>query len=321
MNLFDTLITQPIFNLLLGIYSAIPGGDFGIAIIIFTIIIRFAMWPLVKKQIHQVKVMRKIQPEVAKIKKLNKGNRQAESLQTMELYKKHGVSPFRSIGILLVQLPIFIALFQVIQIIALRRDEIERFAYSFMENIPSIRQMIDNPDNFNHNFLGFINITERALSSSTVVTAVSLFALAIAAAVTQYFMSRQTMPQSNSSKKFSDLMKEAANGGQPDQAEMNSLVMGKMIKFLPIFMFFIMINLPGALALYYTVSNLVAVFQQGRLLKSDVEEIVEAVDKQTKPQAKKATAKARAKQAQVTKGENITRISAKDDKPKNKKGR
>ena len=47
MNIFETLVVQPIFNLLIGLYSIIPGADFGVALIIFTIIIRFALWPLV----------------------------------------------------------------------------------------------------------------------------------------------------------------------------------------------------------------------------------------------------------------------------------
>lgn len=312
MNIFELLVTQPIFNLLVGLYSIIPGSDFGIALIIFTIFVRLLMWPLVKKQIHQVKVMRKIQPQIIKIKKANKGNRQAEALQTMELYKKNGVSPFRTIGVLLIQLPIFIALFQVIRIIATHREDVERFAYSFMEGLPAVKAIIENPDNFNQNFLGFINLTETAIGSTVNVY---LILLALAAAVTQFIISRQTMPQTTPTKKFGEIMKEAAEGKQADQSEMNAIVMSKMIKFLPIMMFFIMINLPGALALYYTTSNLVAALQQKRLLDQDVEEIIETVEKDIKKQntGKKATAKARAKTAQNAK---ITRIVAKDNKPK-----
>ena len=136
MNIFDLFVVQPIFNLLLGIYSIIPGGDFGIALILFTVLVRFAMWPLVKKQLHQVKVMRKLQPELARIKKSAGGNRQIEGLQMMELYKKNGVSPFRSIGLLFIQLPIFIALYQVIRIFTLNRDQVAKYTYDFLE-IPS----------------------------------------------------------------------------------------------------------------------------------------------------------------------------------------
>ena len=149
MNVFDLFIVQPIFNLLVVLYSAIPGGDFGIAVILFTIIVRFALYPLTKSQLHQTKAMRKLQPELAKIKKQAKGNKQLESMQMIELYKKHGVNPFRSILILLIQLPIFIALYHVIQIFTLHRDQIAKFAYDTLEPIQAIQTLIHHPDQFN----------------------------------------------------------------------------------------------------------------------------------------------------------------------------
>lgn len=320
MNIFEVLVIQPIFNLLIGLYSLIPGGDFGVALIIFTVLVRFALWPLVKKQLHQVKAMRKLQPELTKIKKAAKGNKQLESMQMMELYKEHGVSPFRSIGILLIQLPIFIALYQVIQIFTLHRDEIAKFTYDFMENIAPIKALIDNPDSFNEKLLGFLDLTQHALSTSPFRIDIFLVVLAVAAAVTQYIMSKQTTPQQQTKKRFRDIMQEAADGKQADQGEMNAIVMGKMMKFLPIMMFFIMINLPGALALYYTVSNLVAVLQQHKILKQDSEEMIKIADETTpikKGGGKKATAKARAKIA--PEGTTITRIVAKDTSPKKSK--
>ncbi|MGH7239377.1 MAG: YidC/Oxa1 family membrane protein insertase, partial [Candidatus Saccharimonadales bacterium] len=87
MNPFDLIIVQPIFNLLVLIYSLIPGHNFGLAIIIFTIIIRLLLWPLVRKQLHQTKVMRELQPKIKEIKARTKGNRQEESRLTTELYK------------------------------------------------------------------------------------------------------------------------------------------------------------------------------------------------------------------------------------------
>ena len=310
MNIFDLLITQPIFNLLIGLYSIIPGGDFGISLIIFTIIIRFAMYPLVKKQLHQTKMMRKLQPELARIKKQAKGNKQAESMQMLELYKKHGVSPFRSMGILLVQLPIFIALFSVIQVFTLHRNEIEKFTYGFLENVGPIRQLIDHPDQFNEKFLGIVDLTKAAFSNSGVD--VFLILLAVIAAITQYIMSKQTMPQTENKKRLRDIMSEASEGKQADQSEMNAIVMSKMIKVLPIFMFFVMITVPGALALYYAVSNLVAVAQQSYLLKKDEEEMEEIAEEAPKKPTKKATAKAREKAAKPA--TTVTRIKAKDTK-------
>lgn len=315
MNIFDILIVQPIFNLLIGLYSIVPGGDFGVSLIIFTIIVRFALFPIVKKQLHQTQMMRKLQPELKKIKARAKGNKQLESMQMLELYKKHGVSPFRSIGILLIQLPIFIALFSVIQIFTLHRDQIGKFTYDFMENIAPIKALIEHPEQFNEKLLGFVDLTKSAITTNGVD--VFLIVLAVVAAYTQYVMSKQTMPQSESKKRLRDVMAEAAEGKSADQSEMNAIMMNKMVKVLPFFMFFIMISVPGALALYYAVSNIVAVAQQSYLLKQDEEELEEIAEEPSKKKpAKKATAKARAKAA----GEaTVTRIKAKDSKTKGTK--
>ncbi len=317
MNIFDVLIVQPIFNLLLGIYSLIPGRDFGVALVIFTIIVRFAMWPLVKKQLHQAKAMQKLQPELVKIKIAAKGNKQIESMKMMELYKEHDVSPFRSIGILFIQLPIFIALYTVIQFFTIHRDKIDTFTYGFMKGFEPIASIVTNPNNFNDKMLGFLDLTKVAFTSNPFNINYILLILAIVSAITQYIMSKQTMPQQQTKKKLRDIMAEAADGKQADQTEMNAIVMSKMTKFLPIMMLFIMISLPGAIALYYTVSNLVAVLQQRSILQQDTTEMIEIADEATavKP-GKKATAKAREKLATEA---TITRIVAKDTAPKNRK--
>lgn len=310
MSIFDTLIVQPIFNLLIGIYSLI--GDFGIALIIFTIIIRFALWPLVARQLHQAKAMRKLQPELQKIKKAAKGNRQLESMQMLELYKKHDVKPFRSILILLIQLPIFIALYSVIQIFTLHRDQIDQFTYGFLKGIEPIQQLIAHPELFNEKLLGIVDLTTTAFSSNGVD--IFLVVLAIVAAFTQYIISKQISPTATN-KRFRDVMSEAADGKQPDQSEINAVMMSKMTKILPFVMLIIMLNLPGALALYYAVSNLFAAVQQHYLLKKDAEELEEIASEPEKKPAKKATAKARAKNAREA---NITRITAKDTSKRNK---
>jgi membrane protein insertase Oxa1/YidC/SpoIIIJ len=161
--------------------------------------------------------------------------------------------------------------------------------------------------------LGFLDLTKQAITSNSFDIFIVL--LAIGAAVTQYIMSKQTTPQQQTNKRLRDIMGEAADGKSADQSEMNAVMMNKMMKFLPIMMFFIMINLPGALVLYYTVSNIVAVIQQDRILKEDAVEMISIADKAT-ANSKKATAKARVKQA--TKA-NVTRITAKDTYSSRKK--
>jgi len=314
LNIFDLLIVQPIFNLLIGLYAVIPGGDFGVSIIIFTILLRFALYPLVKRQLHQVKAMRRLQPELEKIKKLTKGDKKREGVLMMELYKKHGVNPFRSIGILIIQLPIFIALYSVIQILTLKRDEVGRFTYDFLEGVPAIEQIIKHPEQFNEKLFGIVDLTKHALSNGGLD--IFLLVLAVVAAVTQFIMSRQTMPQAPSKKKLRDILKDASEGKDADQSEINNIVMTKMMYVLPFFMFFLMINLPGAIALYYAVSNIVATIQQHFILKQDEQELEDIADEHDKQPGKKATAKARAKQA----GEgSVVRIVAKDSQGKKSK--
>ena len=133
--MFTTIIVQPIFNLLSLIYALLPGHNFGLAIIIFTIILRLLLWPLVKKQLHQVKVMRALQPELKRIKKAAAGNRQKESMLMMELYKERGINPFGSIGVVLLQLPILLGLYSGLRRVVMHHDALISFSY------PAIRHL------------------------------------------------------------------------------------------------------------------------------------------------------------------------------------
>lgn len=304
MNLFDVIIVQPILNLLMAIYSIVPGGDFGISIIIFTVIIRFLLWPLVKKQLHQTKAMRKMQPELKKIQAKYKNDKQAQGLAMMELYKKHNISPFGSIGVLLIQLPILIGIYRVVQIFAMHRDELGKFTYGFMENIPAVKELLANPDNFNQNFLGFIDLTQHAVSENGVV--IGLLVLALLAALLQFFLSKQMSPNTDTNKRLRDVLAEAGQGKEADQAEVNAIVMRKMMKFMPVMLFFIMISLPGALALYMATGNAVAYLQNKLILGKDKEEMEQIAKENI---TKQPSAKKRASEATEAK---ITRITAKD---------
>lgn len=285
MSLFDTLIVQPIFNLLIAIYGILPGSDFGVALIIFTVIVRLVMWPLVKKQLHQTKVMRAIQPELKKIKSKAKGNRQLEAQMMMELYRERGVSPFGSIGLLLIQLPIFIALFRVIQIMTIHRDQIATFTYDFLERLGPVHAIIvDANHQFNESLLGIINLTKHAVGSEGIY--LPLLLLAAIASVLQYIQSKQTTPIPTEQKRLRDIMKESATGKQADQAEISAAMSQNMIKIFPFITFFVAIYLPGALVLYYAASSGVAVIQQKIVLGRDIEEMENLADSAETPKKK-----------------------------------
>ena len=128
-QLFQHFIVQPIFNLLVLIYAVLPGHNFGFALILFTIVIRLLLWPLVKKQLHQTRAMRKLQPEINKIKKATKGNRQKESLMLMELYKERGINPLGTFPTLIVQLIVLIGLYTGLQKVIKDPHTLVTFAY------------------------------------------------------------------------------------------------------------------------------------------------------------------------------------------------
>lgn len=324
MSLFDTLIVQPIFNLLIAIYGILPGSDFGIALIIFTIIVRLAMWPLVKKQLHQTKVMRAIQPELKKIKAKAKGNRQMEAQLMMELYRERGVSPFGSIGLLLIQLPIFIALFHVIQIMTIHRDQIASYTYDFLERLGPIQSIISDANHeFNESLLGVVNLTKHAVGSEGIY--LPLLLLAAIASVLQYVQSKQTSPVPAEKRRLRDIMKESASGKQADQAEISAAMSQNMIKIFPFITFFVAIYLPGALVLYYAASSAVAVIQQKIVLGRDIEEmenLADAPDKVVKKN-KKSTAptepvSAEKRADEAVDAEIVTSIDKPADKPAQK---
>ena len=272
MNIFDLLITQPIFNLLAIIYGLLPGSDFGIALIIFTVLVRLAMWPLIKKQLHQTKIQREIQPELKKIKQKAAGNKQLEGQLMLELYREKGVNPVGSIGVLFLQLPIFIALYNVIRIITQHRDQVAHWTYGFVQNLGPINDIIHNSNHyFNESLLGVVNLSKTAIENGAIYW--PLMILAVLAAGLQYYQSKQITPQPTEHKRLRDVMAATAAGKEVDQSEVSAIMSQRMLFIFPIMTFFVMIYLPGAITLYTVVGSVVAIIQQRIILKEDVQEM------------------------------------------------
>ena len=315
--------------------------DFGLAIIIFTVLVKLLMWPLTKRQLNQTKLMRKLQPELTQIKKNCKGNKQLESLQTMDLYKRYNVKPFASILTLIIQLPIFIAIFSAIRVIAtpMPQDNLMNRAYDIVAYEGSeirdleIKQEVYLTDltnqeipadekaeyDFHPQLFGVINLTAKAsdvMVGKFSLSALFILACAIMASVMQYLVTKQQMPSGKSvkKKKFRDLLKEAKNGKEIDDSDISGMATGQMSAMMPIMMFIIMFNLNGALAFYYFLSNVLTIGIQKIVLKKTAQEIDDMTDKAVLKELRNI------KEAEVVEnkktGTKITRISAKDIKKK-----
>lgn len=312
--MFTTLIVQPIFNLLTFIYAILPGHNFGLAIIVFTIIIRLLMWPLVKKQLYNARVMRQLQPELKRIKQEAKGDRQKESLLVMELYKERGVSPFSSIGILLLQLPILIGLYAGLQKIIKDPQAIIDFSYPFVRELSWMKELANDISKLDHTLLGVVDLKRAALSNGGIYWPAMI--IVIGSAVTQFYQSKQLMPDDKNSRKLRQILKDAGKGAAADQAEVNAAV-GRSTKYLiPIMIFFFTVNIASALSLYWLVSGLVAMLQQAKVLKDDELEISTKLHKDDK---KTSTGSVATNRKKVKSGARVVSIttegSSKTQKP------
>lgn len=351
-SLIDMVIVRPITNILFVIYGFV--GDFGLAIILFTVLVKVCCWPLIKRQLHQTRLMRKIQPELAEIKKNCNGNRQLESLQMMDLYKRNNIKPFRSMLTLIIQLPIFIALYTAVRVMVqpTPADNLEKRAYPFVAQIDKVSEVISLQQPYlsyqqtlqNIRDDGSLNDEQKSQKISdtpattydfqpklfnivdlgvrpgfTSVSALIMMVFAIASAFAQYWISRQQLPskKSQKSKTFRQIMREAADGKEPDQTELNTIMSGQMSKMMPIMMLLIMINLPGALVFYYLISNIMTGVQQKFVLSRSENEMEVAADKRVIRELNKI------EEGKVVKGAGgakVTRITAKSKKRGHKKG-
>jgi len=277
---FTTIIAQPIFNLLVAIYALIPGHNFGLAIIIFTIIVRLLLWPLVKKQLHQTKAMRKIQPELKKIKAKTKGNRQQEALLTMELYKEQGIKPLSSIGVVLLQLPILLALYSGLRRVVNDPHQMYSFAYPFLQHMSWMQHLAQNIHNFDGTLFGVVDLTRSALGSHGIYWPAMV--LVAGSAIVQYFQSRQLLPQAKDGRSLRSILKDAGEGKQAEQSEVNAAVGRSTIFFLPVMIFLFTVSLASALSLYWLVGGLVAFIQQSIVLREDETELEALADAPSK---------------------------------------
>lgn len=316
MNLFTTFIVRPIFNLLVAIYALIPGHNFGAAIIIFTIIVRLALWPLLKKQLHQARLMRSLQPELKKIKAATKGNRQKEALLVQELYKERGINPFGSIGVMLLQLPILIGLYSGLRKVVDDPHQLVTFSYPFIRHLVWMQHLAGNIHNFDHTLFGVVDLTRAALGPAGIYWPAMV--IVIASAVVQYFQGKQLMATDKNAKGLRAILKEAGSGKQTDQSDINAAV-GKSTQFLlPVMIFFFTVNLASALSLYWLVGGIVAFIQQSIVLREDtteMEAIADASGKNKKPEPKPSTKNA----AEIAEAEVVSQPVTTKPKPKKKK--
>ena len=306
--MFTTLIVQPIFNLLVLIYNLIPGHNFGFALIIFTILVRLLLWPLVKRQLHQTKLMRKLQPELKRIKKEAKGDRALESKLMMELYKERGVSLFASFKVLIIQLPILFGLYLGLTKVVNDPHQLISFSYPWLQDFNWMKELAQDIGKFDETLFGFVDLTRPALGPQGVYW--PALALVAGSAIIQFYQSKQLLPQDKDARSLRRILKDAGDGKQADQSEVNAAVAKSTIYLFPAMVVLFTINLASALSLYWLVGGIVAFIQQWVVLRDDVEEMEAIVDEPAKKKKAGKSAKhadSTEKKSAIIEGEVVTK--------------
>ncbi len=326
-------IVQPIFNVLTTIYALLPGHNFGMAIIVFTIVVRFAMYPLLKKQLKHSASLKRMQPEIKKVKEQAKGDRQKEALMMSQLYKEHDVKPLAFIGLMIVQVVIFLALFSGIRRIIDDPVQVYQYSYPVVQQLPGMQELNEDPAVFDNTLLGVVDLSKAAYSDGELYMPAMIIVLA--SVLVQALSIRQTMPKDKNARGLRQILKEASEDQKPaDSSEVNAAVGQKMAYIMPVFIFFVTIPFAAALPLYWLVSGVVAYFQQRYLLRQDeysmsvaTAEVVskkplDDTPKKKKPEAEHiTTTKSGVKVSRVTKASssNTNTSTKKATKPKKKR--
>ncbi|MBI3626588.1 membrane protein insertase YidC [Candidatus Uhrbacteria bacterium] len=113
LHLYNIILYQPLYNLLVFLYNVIPGHDLGIGIILITVLIRSILLPFTKHQVQAQKSMQDLQPKIDALKAQYPNDKEKLGKEMMRLYKEEKVNPVSSCLPLLVQLPIFYAVYRV----------------------------------------------------------------------------------------------------------------------------------------------------------------------------------------------------------------
>lgn len=230
--IWHTFFFDPVYNSLVFFIDILPGGDVGLAIVCTVIFIKIIMLPFSIKVTKMQAGMRKIDPKIKKIKK-DITDKQEQARAMMELYKEENIKPFSSILLMFVQFPIIISLYLAVS---------NGAGFPFPDiNIDLLYWFVSRPEAPSMMMLGFFDITLRSLP------------LAILAGATQFLHIHLSMPK----------MEPKKEGEEPSMKEDFARSMQMQMRYvMPVIIAVVAYTLSAAIALYFTVSNVMAIAQE-----------------------------------------------------------
>lgn len=249
--MWDALILNPMINALLVIYSFL-GQNFGLAIIVFTIVVRLITYPLTAQQMKSTQAMQDMQKSKKwqDMQKKYKDNREKLAQEQMNLYKEMGVNPFGSCLPTLIQFPVIIGLYQAIiralAVTPIQLLDLSRHVYPFI-NVASLIPL-------NNRFL-WMDLSLPEKDFGLAIAGIGVPILAILVVVTSYLQTKLMTPPTS----------VGDQGAQMSKA---------MNLYMPLFMGYLAYTFSSGLALYFVASNLIAVLQYGAMGRLDLRNLL-----------------------------------------------
>ena len=235
---WDTIIFQPVLNSLVVLCSVLF-SNFGLTIIALTIIIRGLMYPLTIRQLRSTKAMQSLQPKLAELRKKYAKDKQKLAKEQMQMYKESGISPLGCLVPMLIQMPIWIALYQSIMLVLAVAPEGLLNLSNYLYSWPVVYTMLP----LGSKFL-WLNLA----------TPDRLLLLPILVGATMWVQQKMVIPAAADPKQRS--------------------TSGMMLWMMPLLFTFLSLQFPSGLALYWVTSNVISIVIQyfvtgwGGLVKS-----------------------------------------------------
>jgi len=227
--MFNTLFLRPIYNTVLFFINMIPNHDIGLAIVLTTLLVKLILLPLNLSSQRSTYLMKEVQIEIDEIKIKHKGDNKKLTEETMALYKKKKINPFSSIFTLIIQIPVFFALYFVF------RDGV-----IFKQNL--IYSFISFPPNLKHLAFGFIDLTKH------------YWFLGVLTGITMYIFSKR---QADAFKNVKENKEIKADFKTIFAKNMQM----QMTYFLPLISGLSAAIFPAVIGVYWTVNNILNILQ------------------------------------------------------------
>ncbi|MBI2858467.1 MAG: membrane protein insertase YidC [Chloroflexi bacterium] len=227
MSIWDTLLIRPMMNVLV-LLTNILANNFGLAVFVLTVVIRVVTLPLTMKQLHATKAMQTLTPKLKQLQQTYAGDKQKLQEETMKLYREAGMNPMGCIVPMLIQFPIWIALYSsIVKTLGASPEDLLGLS-KYLYNWGAVHQAIP----LNDRFL-WLNLAAPD----------PYFILPVVVAISMFVQQKMTTT--------SDVT-------DPNQKQMNTM----MLWMMPVMFGFLTLQFPAGLAVYWVAYNIIGIVIQ-----------------------------------------------------------